>query len=62
MIVLLGFGLVHFYFIWCGDILALYAMCGMLLYFFRNQQPALADPLGDRPDLAVDHLFSARSA
>ena len=39
MIVLLGFGLVHFYFIWFGDILALYAISGMLLYFFRNKSP-----------------------
>lgn len=39
MIVLLGFGLVHFYFIWWGDILALYALCGMVLYFFRNKSP-----------------------
>lgn len=37
MIVLLGFGLIHFYFIWFGDVLALYALCGMLLYFFRNK-------------------------
>ena len=37
MIVLLGFGLAHFYFIWWGDILALYAQCGLLLYFFRNK-------------------------
>ena len=39
MLVLLGFGLLHFYFIWFGDILALYALCGMLLYFFRNKSP-----------------------
>ena len=39
MLVLLGFGLVHFYFIWFGDILALYALCGMLLYFVRNKSP-----------------------
>jgi len=39
MIVLLGFGLVHFYFIWFGDVLALYAISGMLLYFFRNKSP-----------------------
>ena len=39
MIVLLGFGLVHFYFIWFGDILALYAISGMVLYFFRNKSP-----------------------
>jgi len=39
MIVLLGFGLVHFYFIWFGDILALYALAGMVLYWFRNKSP-----------------------
>ena len=33
---LLVFGLIHFYFIWWGDILVLYAMCGVLLFFFRN--------------------------
>ncbi len=37
MIVLLGFGLLHFYFVWWGDILALYAQCGLLTFFFRNQ-------------------------
>ena len=39
MLVLLGFGLIHFYFIWFGDVLALYALSGMLLYFFRNRNP-----------------------
>ena len=39
MLILLGFGLIHFYFIWFGDILALYALSGMLLYFFRNRSP-----------------------
>ena len=39
MLVLLGFGLVHFYFIWFGDILAGYALCGMILYKFRNCGP-----------------------
>ncbi len=39
MLVLLGFGLIHFYFIWFGDILVLYSLCGMLLYFFRNKSP-----------------------
>ncbi|MDQ3074484.1 MAG: DUF418 domain-containing protein [Pseudomonadota bacterium] len=34
---LLLFGLLHFYLIWWGDILALYALCGMLLFFFRNR-------------------------
>lgn len=36
MIVLALFGLIHFFLIWFGDILFLYAMCGMLLYLFRN--------------------------
>lgn len=30
------FGLVHFYLIWPGDILTLYAACGVLLFFFRG--------------------------
>lgn len=30
------FGLAHFYFIWFGDILSLYAACGLLLYLFRG--------------------------
>lgn len=30
------FGLVHFYFVWFGDILFLYAVCGLLLFVFRN--------------------------
>ena len=39
MAVLFLFGLVHFYFIWFGDILALYALSGMILYWFRNKTP-----------------------
>ena len=30
------FGLIHFYFIWFGDILFVYAICGLLLFVFRN--------------------------
>lgn len=33
---LLVFGLIHFFFIWYGDILALYAPIGMLAFFFRR--------------------------
>ncbi len=33
---LLVFGLLHFYLIWFGDILAAYALCGLVLYAFRN--------------------------
>jgi uncharacterized protein len=36
---LLLIGLVHSYLIWIGDILVLYAECGLLLYFFRNLRP-----------------------
>lgn len=33
---LLIFGLLHFYFIWFGDILTMYALTGLILFFFRN--------------------------
>ena len=33
---LLVFGLIHFYFIWWGDVLVLYAMCGVILFLFRK--------------------------
>ena len=39
MLFLLIFGLIHFYFIWFGDILSLYAMCGILIYVFRKRTP-----------------------
>ena len=34
---LLIFGLTHAYFIWVGDILVAYAICGSLVYFFRKK-------------------------
>ena len=30
------FGLLHFTFLWSGDILLIYAICSVLLFFFRN--------------------------
>ena len=36
---LLVIGLVHSYLIWWGDILVLYAECGLILYLFRNLRP-----------------------
>jgi uncharacterized protein len=39
MIWLLVFGLLHFYLIWFGDILATYAMIGMIAWLFRHSSP-----------------------
>ena len=39
MLWLLVFGLLHFFFIWFGDILALYAPIGMLAFLFRRLNP-----------------------
>ncbi len=36
---LLVIGLIHAYLIWNGDILVYYALCGLLLYFFRRLSP-----------------------
>jgi uncharacterized protein len=36
MLVLLGFGLIHFYLIWFGDILVLYACSGLVAFLFRR--------------------------
>jgi len=36
LLVLLAFGLAHIVFLWMGDILALYAMMGMVLLLFRS--------------------------
>ena len=36
---LLVFGLAHAYFLWAGDILVPYALCGCGIYLFRNRSP-----------------------
>ena len=36
---LLVFGLIHFYFVWFGDILTSYAVLGMIAFAFRDMQP-----------------------
>ena len=36
MLVLLAIGCLHFWFLWFGDVLALYAITGMLLYWLRD--------------------------
>jgi uncharacterized protein len=42
----LAIGLVHAYLIWSGDILVMYAECGLLLYLFRNKTPRTLIILG----------------
>ena len=39
MVWLLVFGLIHLWLIWWGDILTLYAIVGMVAWFFRAQSP-----------------------
>ena len=41
MIVLLAFGCAHFYLLWWGDILANYALVGMIAYLFWRLKPRL---------------------
>jgi uncharacterized protein len=43
---LLLFGLFHYYFIWFGDILSLYAVVGMVLFLFRASPVRLLVALG----------------
>jgi uncharacterized protein len=39
MLVLFGFGAIHYFLIWKGDILTLYAVCGIIVFLFRKCQP-----------------------
>ncbi|UHA72224.1 DUF418 domain-containing protein [Paenibacillus sp. 481] len=39
LLVLLGIGLIHSYFIWAGDVLVFYSIMGFILLLFRNCQP-----------------------
>ncbi len=43
---LLVFGILHYVFIWQGDVLTIYALCAFFLYFFRNLKPSLQLTLG----------------
>ncbi len=46
LVILLGFGLVHFYFIWFGDILSMYAILGCVALAFMRFQPSTQIRLG----------------
>ena len=46
MVVLLGFGLLHYYFIWFGDILTLYAVSGLIAFLFRRMSAEKLVALG----------------
>jgi uncharacterized protein len=43
---LMAFGLIHGYFIWSGDILFAYSLCGLVLFFFRRLGPRWLIGLG----------------
>jgi uncharacterized protein len=43
---LLVIGLIHSYFIWFGDVLVLYAECGLIIYLFRRWRPRTLIPVG----------------
>ena len=43
---LLVIGLVHSYLIWFGDILVMYAECGLIIYLFRRWRPRTLIPVG----------------
>jgi uncharacterized protein len=46
MLVLILFGLLHAYFLWFGDILVHYGICGLLLYPFRKLPPKYLITIG----------------
>ncbi|MCP4901831.1 MAG: DUF418 domain-containing protein [bacterium] len=39
MVLLLGFGVLHGFLLWYGDILHAYAVCGVLVFFMRKRSP-----------------------
>jgi uncharacterized protein len=59
MVVLLGFGLFHYYFIWFGDILTLYAVSGLIAFLFRRMGPQKLVAVGATLLFANMVLFSA---
>jgi uncharacterized protein len=59
-LILLGFGMAHAWFLWTGDILFIYAMCGFLVYLFRKRQPKTLILLG-LTSLAMATILSLAS-
>lgn len=59
---LLLFGLVHFFFIWKGDILTLYAMCGFICLAFVKWKPSTQMGVGITFYFIGAILFTAMSA
>ena len=62
MLWLLVFGLLHFYFIWFGDILAGYAQIGMIAYLFHRLSPKALVRWGIGLVVVQTLLFSAMAA
>jgi uncharacterized protein len=57
----MAFGIVHAYLFWEGEILYPYAVCGLLLYTFRNMRPRRLIAIGLML-LAAEAGFSIRGA
>jgi uncharacterized protein len=62
MVTLLGFGLFHFYFIWHGDILALYALVGTVAFLFRHMSVTKLVAAGTTLMLSTVVLFALLGA
>ena len=56
---LLAIGLLHAHLLWSGDILFLYAVCGMLVYPLRRQPPGRLLVLGAATLLVASAIFAA---
>lgn len=59
---LLAFGAIHFFFIWRGDILMLYALCGMVSLLFVKWRPKTQLGVGITFYVVGAALFTAMSA
>lgn len=59
MLVLMGFGLLHFYFIWFGDILFGYGAVGVVAFLFRNRSARLLASFGGALMLFSTLFFTA---